>query len=488
MKRPFLLPILACTTTLSLTVIRPSAGVLWAQAAPAKAVAVQAQPKGVPAAGEARTALDRYVAAPDASYRYDVVATIPGSGFEASVIDLTSQTWRSPTEVDRTVWKHWLTVIVPTEVRRTTAFLFISGGSNSNPAPRTVDENLARVATTTGSVVAELRMVPNQPLVFAGDGKPRTEDELIAYTWDKFLHGGDDQWPARLPMTKAAVRALDTVTSFCRSGSVTVDRFVVAGASKRGWTTWTTAAVDKRVIAIVPMVIDVLNIVPSFRHHLAVYGYYAPAVNDYEEIGITESLGTPRTRALMAIEEPYEYRQRLTMPKLMINATGDQFFLPDSWRYYYDELPGTKYLRYVPNADHSLRGSDAWLTTLAWYDAILAGKALPRFDWRVEKDGTIRVRAHDTPTAVKLWQVTNPGARDFRLSTIGAKWKATDLPPRAGGEYTARLPRPARGFTAYMVELTFPSGVAMAPFKFTTGVKVVPDVEPFKDMVPRQDP
>jgi len=74
---------------------------------------------------------------------------------------------------------------------------------------------------------------------------------------------------------------MDTVTAFCRSpegGNLTVDGFVVAGGSKRGWTTWTTAAVDRRVVAIAPMVIDLLNIVPSFQHHLAVYGYYAPAV------------------------------------------------------------------------------------------------------------------------------------------------------------------------------------------------------------------
>ena len=48
------------------------------------------------------------------------------------------------------------------------------------------------------------------------------------------------------------------------------------------------------------------------------------------------------------------------------------------------------------------------------------------------------------------------------------------------GEYVARVARPWRGFTAYMVEVTFPSGLAQAPFRFTTGVKVVPDVEPLK--------
>ena len=281
-------------------------------------------------------------------------------------------------------------------------------------------------------------MVPNQPLTFARETKGRVEDSLIVYTWDKFLRGGDENWPARLPMTKSAVRAMDAVTAFCateQAGKVKVDKFVVSGASKRGWTTWTTAAVDKRVTAIIPIVIDVLNLDPSFQHHWQAYGSWAPAIKDYVDGNIMDWMGTPEYKKLRKIEDPYEYRDRLTMPKLLVNATGDQFFLPDSSQFYFDELKGEKYLRYVPNAEHSLRGTDAFETVQAYYESLLEGKARPEMSWKFEKDGSIRVKASGQPSAVNLWQASNPKARDFRVDTIGRVWKdrPRNLVRRANG-------------------------------------------------------
>src|SRR6185503_17950471 len=142
---------------------------------------------------------------------------------------------------------------------------------------------------------------------------------------------------------------------------------------------------------------------------------------------------------LLAIEEPYNYRDRLTMPKFMINAAGDQFFLPDSSRYYFDGLKGEKYLRYVPNTDHSLRNSDARESMHAYYEALLAGKPRPQFTWAFESNGDIRVNSKDKPTAVKLWQATNPGARDFRLMTIGPAYKSADLEDRGKGVYLGHV-------------------------------------------------
>ncbi|HZR17541.1 MAG TPA: PhoPQ-activated pathogenicity-related family protein [Verrucomicrobiae bacterium] len=428
------------------------------------------------------TALDRYVSALDTNYNFHLVRSIPGKQQTTFLLEMTSQAWLTTNEVDRPLWKHWLILVKPDKIESSKSLLFISGGANDGKEPKGPDGSLAQIAVATKSVVTELKMVPNQPLVFAGETEGRVEDALIAYTWDKFLRTGDEKWPARLPMTKAAVRAMDTVISFCASpeaGQTTIDGFVVAGGSKRGWTTWTTAAVDMRVIAIVPIVIDLLNIEPSMLHHYAAYGFWAPSIGDYTALHIMDWTGTPQYHALMRIEEPYEYRKRLTMPKFMINASGDQFFLPDSSQFYFDDLSGVKYLRYVPNADHSLKGSDARESLFAFYNAILYKQVLPQLSWKLQSDGSTRVETRDKPTEVKLWQATNPDARDFRLETFGPHWSSTPLTDEGGGVFIAKVPAPAKGWTAFFAELTFPSG-CQAPFKFTSPVRVIPDTLPYK--------
>ena len=489
------LPLLAAAVGLVLAACSP----LQKEAAPQTQGVAGSQPARVE-----RTALDEYVAAPDTNYSFRLIKKIPGNQETTFVLEMTSQAWLTTNEVNRPLWKHWLVIVRPNEVATSKSLLMIGGGANDGAVPKAADGSLVQIALATKSVVSELRMVPNQPLLFSGESFDRSEDSLIAYTWDKFLRTGDPKWPARLPMTKAAVRAMDTVTAFAASpdgGKAGIDGFVFAGGSKRGWTTWTTAAVDKRVVAIVPIVIDVLNIEPSMKHHYAAYGFWAPSIGDYTAFKIMDWTGTPEYRALMRIVEPYEYRDRMTMPKFLINACGDQFFLPDSSQFYFNDLPGIKYLRYVPNADHSLKGSDARRTLLACYNAVLYNVPLPRFAWTLPGDGSIRVTTQVPAHEVKLWQATNPDARDFRLETLGPKWQSEPLRDQGpgfqalgpaesptgwkplgkegGGLYIAKVPRPPKGWTAFMVELTFPSGCE-APFKFTTQVRVVPDTLPFK--------
>lgn len=444
-----------------------------------------ASPIPAPQASAQETALDRYVAKPDPSYSWKLINTIAGEGYKGYVIDLTSQTWRSTDEVDRPVWKHWLTIVKPDKTASNKALLFIGGGSNRDAAPTKISDRLVSFAMEANTAVAELGMVPNQPLYFSDSkDKGRSEDDLIAYSRVKQMKTGDDTWLVRLAMVKSGVRALDATQEFLASyagGRLKIDQFVVSGGSKRGWTTWLVGAVDKRVIAIMPTVIDALNSEAITRHHFEAYGFFSQSLNDYVNHKLfPDKIGTPEYQHILAIEDAYNYRnrERLKIPKYLVNASGDQFFLPDNSQFYFDKLQGEKYLRYAPNSKHNLAGTDARESLLAFYQAVISNKPRPRFSWKKEKDGALIVTVKDKPREVNVWQATNPKARDFRVDTIGNAYTSTPLKEDKPGVYVARMKNPASGFTAYFVELVYDSG-GKYPFKFTTEVSVVPDVLPF---------
>ena len=461
------------------TRFRPSLGVVWC-------LLLIAFATGARTSTTQQTALDRYIAKPDSSYSWKLINTIAGKGFHGYILDLTSQTWRSAAEVDRPAWKHWLTIVKPDKTASNKGLLFIGGGSNRDAAPKEISDRLANFAMDSNTVVAELGMVPNQPLYFSDSkDKGRSEDDLVAYSRVRQMQSGDDEWLVRLAMVKSGVRAMDAVQEFLASdagGKLKVDQFVVSGGSKRGWTTWLVAAVDKRVIAIMPTVIDALNSEAITRHQFEAYGFFSPALQDYVNHKIfPDKIGTPEYQHVLAIEDPYNYlkRDRLKIPKYLVHASGDQFFLPDNSQFYYGEIQGEKHLRYVPNAKHNLAGSDARESLLAFYQAIIANKPRPEFSWKKEKDGTLVVTVKDKPREVNLWQATNPKARDFRLDVIGSAYASTPLKEEKPGVYVGRVSKPASGFTAFFVELVYDSG-GKYPFKFTTGVSVAPDVLPFR--------
>ncbi len=144
-----------------------------------------------------QTDIDQYVQAQDTNYRWQIVKQSEQATHTFIVAELVSQQWLTEQEVDRPVWHHWLSIVIPKQVKSDVGLLWIGGGSNLDPAPEAPPEHLTRIALTTGTVVAELGMVPNQPLEFHGDGNLRYEDDLIAYGWDRFLDGEDSKWLAR---------------------------------------------------------------------------------------------------------------------------------------------------------------------------------------------------------------------------------------------------------------------------------------------------
>ena len=253
---------------------------------------------------------------------------------------------------------------------------------------------------------------------------------------------------------------------------------MVCGGSKRGWTTWTTAAVDKRVVAIVPFVIDMLNVEPSFVHHWEAYGFWAPAVGDYVAMKIMDWNDSPEYKAVedrgaVRISRPADdaqvHRQRHGRPVLSARLVAVLF----------QRAAGPKFLRYVPNGDHSLDGTDAPFSLLAYYTAVLNAEAA-----RVHLDGgpdesNDREATKDKPKAVKLWQATNPEARDFRVDTIGKVWKSEQLSEPVRRHVRRQGGEAGKGLHGLPGRADVPQA-AGPPLKFTTQVKVVPDVMPFK--------
>ena len=436
--------------------------------------------------------LKEYVNTADPSFAYEVKDTFEGDGWTEYRAIMTSGTWLSENEVVNPEWWHKVTIIKPDNLNQTESLMVIGAGSNKEKEPMAAKAALVESAIATQSVVAEISNIPFQQTTFKNDDYgPRVEDELIAFGWRQFLEGGakdeDAEWLARFPMTRAVSRGMDVVQEVINKQGAAIDSFVVAGASKRGWTTWTTAIADDRVQAIVPIVIDLLNVLPSFNHHWQVYGAWSPAIQDYIDEGIMDWQGSKEYDRLLELVEPYHFLDQLDMPKFMINATGDEFFVTDSWQFYWDDLQGQKHVQYVPNANHGLNGSYNLGSLIAYYHAVINDQSLPQFDWDIEGN-KIKIKV-DGGVDYKLtkWEATNPESRDFRKPVIGDAWMPTEIAKQENGIYEVDITDPGTGFKAGMVEVIFNPGSKM-PLTFTTGTVVAPNEyphAPFKSKDPK---
>ncbi|MDQ1362861.1 MAG: hypothetical protein QG652_721 [Pseudomonadota bacterium] len=430
------------------------------------------------------TALKTYIEHDDGMFNIQHLAAVPGTGFTYHLYKLTSQKWLTETEVNNPVWTHNLVVIVPGAVRSSTAMLFVAGDDNDDTPPGATDSTVqivAQLALGSQSIVAALFQAPNQPLTFSG-GLVKSEDTLVSYTWDKAMDTGNYEWVAYLPMTKSVVKAMDGLQQVAPDLGYPINNFVLTGYSKRGAAVWFTAVVDARVKAIAPGVIDYLNITPSFEHHYKSYGNYSPAVQDYVDLGITDKMRSPEFRALEPLVDPYSHRDMLTMPKFILNSSGDQFFLPDSSRFYLDDLKGETHIRFAPNTSHSLANSktgvaDTLYSLLGWYQTILYNLQRPDIHWAVN-NGVLSATTSLPPAAVRVWRVHNPAARDFRWHVIGEAWAPTILSPNADGSYSVVLDTPVSGFSAAYIEFVY-TGLTGAPVTYSTQVYVTPDVYPY---------
>lgn len=401
------------------------------------------------------TALKAYVDKEDLSYTWEIKDTYDRNGCNVYSIFLISQKWQGM------LWKHELIVYVPDRLEHDGAMLFITGGGlDENRFPKfaaqddPTGEALSRMAAENKAPVALLRQVPNQPL-YGG----LNEDALIAYTLNEFRKTNDYSWPLLFPMVKSATRAMDAVQELLKEKrNKSINRFLVTGASKRGWTTWLTAASgDSRVVAIAPMVIEMLNMPAFFKSQLTAYGGYSEEIGDYVNMQIPQAVESEFGKQVVQMIDPYSYLSKITVPKLIIMAANDPYWTIDAIQNYIADIPGKYALHYVPNAGHNMGDKKSVFEALnAFFYQTLNGQSLPDYEWELaqKKKITLDVKyeIHGLKEIV-LWQASSP-TRDLRKGT----WTSTNVMlVKNKKEVDVNIDFPKQGYKAFFVELKYES-------------------------------
>ena len=396
-------------------------------------------------------ALSMYLNNTDETYGWELKNSFHISDVTVYDLLLTSQKWHDYT------WRHQLTIFIPDATLYDEALLWITGGSIENDYPKWtsgIDEEalaFAILASYNQAVTALLRQVPNQPL-FNG----LTEDALISYTLNSFRNDGDYSWPLLFPMVKSAVRAMDAILEFsAETGSLNISGFFVSGASKRGWTTWLTAASDDRVRAIAPAVIDVLNMPVNLDYQLEAWGDYSVEIQDYVDLGIPQDINTPLGADIATMIDPYSYRSLLTMPKMIFIGTNDPYWPVDAIKHYFDDLPGKNYIHYVANAGHDLNGGEEAIPAIgAFFLNTISNQPYPECSWEVTETGMdifLNVTGSSGMIqAAYLWSASSLD-RDFR----DEEWNSMSLELTDNSTTEATVEYPLEGFRAFYVDLEY---------------------------------
>jgi PhoPQ-activated pathogenicity-related protein len=386
---------------------------------------------------DVETDLDRYVHFDDGYFSYEELEVHRYENLSVTVYtyNMTSQKWLDEDQVSKSIWWHMCGVIIPDEIADyERAWIFTEGGSNreSTTPPDFNDPfNIlgATVSANTGLIGAYVLNNPNSPIVFADDPtqRSRSEDRLIAWTWRSYLNNPEpnNEIVARMPMTKAGKRGMDMVAEVAREKvpQSNINKFIVTGASKRGWTAMSIAAVDQRVEMCIPIVFTLLNMKENMiRHHQAMNGNWSFALEPYYDENVTMEVHNPKLEGITELEDMLNYKERLTMPKLFILATGDEFFFAQDLDTYWHELPDPKYLLFNPNTQHILFPKYlAILETLQGFMISLSsGAPLPSIQWEkgtTETGGEIEVWVEPAPIELNCTraETLDDVRRDFRL-------------------------------------------------------------------------
>lgn len=243
-------------------------------------------------------------------------------------------------------WRHNLTLHRPSRLEFPTACLLIVTGDKVGPWD---EQEAKRLADLAGIRAAVLYQIPNQPY------QSKREDALIAYTIERWFATNDWNWPLLFPMTRSVLSAMDALQSIAKKDGKPIDRFVVIGASKRGWTTWLTAASqDKRVVGIVPEVFNNLHAMAQLKHQKDLWGKFAEPIRDYTSPEFLAALESPQGNQIVRALDPYYHLTKIKIPALIVNGSNDLYWATDATRIFWEDIRSPKWLAISPNAGHNL--------------------------------------------------------------------------------------------------------------------------------------
>jgi PhoPQ-activated pathogenicity-related protein len=413
---------------------------------------------GVCAPATARADFQEYLKKPEPVYKWEKRGETKVDGATIYELHLVSQEWQGH------VWEHKVQIFRPDNLKYPHFCTLLNTGGSGSQSETQLGVMAAKNA---GALFAIVFGIPKQPL-YGG----KTEDALVVYTWQKFLETGDESWPLHFPMAKSVIKAMDAVQELTKSEKQpAVSDFLVTGASKRGWTAWMVgASKDKRVKAIAPMVIDTLNLAKQVPHHLAMLdGVPSEEIEDYVKGGMLQALNTEKGKRLIALEDPYSYRDILTLPKLIINGTNDRYWAQDALNLYWDDLKGDKWVLYAPNSGHGLEDRMRVFNTLsAFAIANASKKPLPKLSWTytdTPNGAALTLNSNITPKSARLFSATAPKT-DFRDS----KWTSEPITLQ-DGRWTTTYTRPADANAAIFGEATYE--IDGKTFTLSTQIKIL---------------
>jgi PhoPQ-activated pathogenicity-related protein len=214
-----------------------------------------------------------------------------------------------------------------------------------------------------------------------------------------------------------------------------------------------------------------LNMSVQMRHQLDTYGTYSQEIEDYTRLGLQDQMDTETGQRVRSIVDPFSYRERLVLPKLIMLGTNDAYWTLDALNNYWSELQGPKYILYVPNNGHGLKDLGRVTGSLiALHDHVTKGTPLPELRWDFSKQSDtkrMRLTIHSdmAPKTVQAW-IASSATKDFRQS----EWTSVTC-EESDGDFRHDLEIPARGYVAMFGEAVYNG--RDVPYYLSTNVRIL---------------